>query len=83
MGAEDQEKIRRDYEYKIATMQTKISSLERDLEDTREREQKASESEKRVRMLEDELEEMRRVRIVFVSIIKEFANETADSMSLS
>lgn len=61
VGAEDQERIRRDYEYKIATMQTKIATLERDLEDARVREQKASESENRVRTLEDELDELRRV----------------------
>lgn len=66
VGAEDQERVRRDYEYKIATMQTRIASLERDLEDVKEREQKASESEKRVRVLEDELDELRRVSISFI-----------------
>ncbi|CAL1711181.1 unnamed protein product [Somion occarium] len=59
VAAEDQERIRRDYEYKIATMQTRITTLERDLEDSQHREQKAAESEQRVRQMEGELEELR------------------------
>lgn len=62
VGAEDGERIRREYEFKIATMQKRITGLERDLEDAQLRDQKWSESEDRVRMLEEELEELRRVR---------------------
>lgn len=58
-GGENHEQIRRDYEFKIATMQSRITGLERDLEDSQLREQKAAESEDRVRALEVELEELR------------------------
>ena len=60
-GGEEGEKIRREYEFRIATMQTRITGLERDLEDAQLREQKWAESEERVRTMEDELEELRRV----------------------
>ncbi|EMD33042.1 hypothetical protein CERSUDRAFT_126237 [Gelatoporia subvermispora B] len=60
-GGEDSERLRRDYEFKIATMQQRITGLEREVEDTQQREQKWAESEERVRALEDELEELRRV----------------------
>ncbi|KAF7976222.1 hypothetical protein HWV62_7240 [Athelia sp. TMB] len=74
-GAEDTEKMRRDYEYKLATMQNRIASLERDLggaaderearsemhKEERERgENKMKEGEARVRLMEDELNELRR-----------------------
>ncbi|KAJ3543974.1 hypothetical protein NM688_g5797 [Phlebia brevispora] len=61
VGGEDGEKIRREYEFRIATMQTRISNLERDLEDAQLREQKWSESEARVRTMEAELEELRQL----------------------
>ncbi|KAH9846801.1 hypothetical protein C2E23DRAFT_851461 [Lenzites betulinus] len=57
---EEQERMRRDYEFKIATMQTRITGLERDLEDVQEREQKWLDGEQRVRAMEQELEELRR-----------------------
>jgi protein SPA2 len=60
-GSEDSERIRRDYEFKIATMQTRITGLERDLESAQMREQDRSNGDDRVRMLETELEELRRV----------------------
>lgn len=50
----EQERMRRDYEFKIATMQTRISGLERELDGARS-------SEDRVRAMEEELEELRRV----------------------
>ncbi|KAF8813736.1 hypothetical protein BYT27DRAFT_7180495 [Phlegmacium glaucopus] len=56
---EDQEKLRRDYEYKIATMQTQITNLQRDLGDNAEHERKRTESESRVRQLEEDLANMR------------------------
>lgn len=61
VGGEDGEKIRRDYEFRIATMQTRIATIERDLEDAQLREQKWAESEERVRTMEAELEELRQV----------------------
>lgn len=60
---EEGERIRRDYEFKVATMQSRITNLERDLEDAQAREQKWGESEERVRMMEEELEQLRMVRV--------------------
>ncbi|KAI0759954.1 hypothetical protein BD413DRAFT_594323 [Trametes elegans] len=60
VAGEEQERMRRDYEFKIATMQTRITGLERDLEDVQERELKWLDGEKRVRAMEDELDELRR-----------------------
>lgn len=60
-GGEESERIRRDYEFKIATMQTRIAGLEREVEDAGERE-RLKEGDERVLALEDELEELRRVR---------------------
>ena len=59
---EDQEKLRRDYEYKIATMQTQIANLQRDLGDNAELEKKRKESENKVKQLEEELASIRQVR---------------------
>lgn len=59
---EEQEKLRREYEYKIATMQSQITTLQRDLGDNAEHEKKRRESESRVRQLEEELGSMRQVR---------------------
>ena len=67
--AEDNERVRREYEFKIATMQTRITGLERDLEDVQERERKWVESEKRVRAMESELSELRRVSTSLLSVI--------------
>ncbi|CAA7259162.1 unnamed protein product [Cyclocybe aegerita] len=53
--SEDAEKMRRDYEYKIATMQTQITNLQRDLGEAAANEKKRQESELRVRNLEEEL----------------------------
>ena len=83
-GTEDTEKMRRDYEYKLATMQNRIAGLERDLggaaderearsemhKEERERgENKMKEGEARVRMMEDELSELRRVRAMISCLI--------------
>lgn len=62
----DQEKMRRDYEFKIATMQTQITNLQRDLGDAAETERKWQEGEARVRQLEDELSTFRRVSLCLI-----------------
>lgn len=56
---DEQEKIRRDYEYKIATMQSQITSLQRDLADSEGAVAKWKEAEARVVQLEDELDSVR------------------------
>ncbi|RXW21310.1 hypothetical protein EST38_g4543 [Candolleomyces aberdarensis] len=57
---DEQEKLRRDYEYKIATMQSQITSLQRDLEDSADTANKWKDAEARVQQLESELESVRR-----------------------
>ena len=59
-SGEEQEKLRRDYEYKIATMQSRIAGLERDLGEKGERENKWAQGEERVRVMEEELVGLRR-----------------------
>ncbi|KAF8895714.1 hypothetical protein CPB84DRAFT_1782266 [Gymnopilus junonius] len=49
---EEAEKMRRDYEFKIATMQTQLANMQRDLGDATDRK---TESELRVKQLEEEL----------------------------
>ncbi|KAL0577750.1 component of the polarisome [Marasmius crinis-equi] len=56
----DQEKMRRDYELRIATMQTQITNLQRDLEDSQQDELKLKDSEARVQQMEEELNTFRR-----------------------
>ncbi|KAG7449778.1 uncharacterized protein BT62DRAFT_885871 [Guyanagaster necrorhizus] len=58
--SEDNEKMRRDYEYKIATMQTQITNMQRELGDSEQRERKWQEGEARVRQMEEELQVLRR-----------------------
>lgn len=60
---EEEEKIRREYEYKIATMQNKITGLERDLEDADEKGRSNAGGNARAAQLEQELNEFRRVRL--------------------
>jgi len=59
-GGEDGDKLRRDYEFKIATMQSRIAGLERDLENADERHKSSKDEGARVRQLEEELSEFRR-----------------------
>ena len=59
---EEEERIRRDYEYKIATMQNKIAGLERDLEDAGEKGRSNTNGNARAAQLEQELNEFRKVR---------------------
>jgi hypothetical protein len=56
---EESERLRRDYEYKIATMQSQIQSLQRNLGDADESEVRLKNAEERVRQLEQELEDFR------------------------
>ena len=55
VNGEEHEKIRREYEFRIATMQARITGLERELEDAHSRDADRAHSEDRVRRLEDEL----------------------------
>ncbi|KAI1787840.1 hypothetical protein LXA43DRAFT_1027709 [Ganoderma leucocontextum] len=57
--AGDDDRVRKEYEFKIATMQTRITGLERDLEDVQDREQKWLDGEQRVRAMDQELSELR------------------------
>ncbi|TFK62244.1 hypothetical protein BDN72DRAFT_848826 [Pluteus cervinus] len=52
---DDQEKMKKDYESRIATMQSQISSLQRDVGDSTDKDRKLRDSEARVRQLEEEL----------------------------
>jgi hypothetical protein len=61
---EEEEKIKREYEYKIATMQNKIAGLERDLEDAGEKGRNNADGNARAAQLEQELSEFRLVRLV-------------------
>ena len=60
---DDSDKIKKDYEYKIATMQTQISNLHRDLEYMNEKDQNLKAAEAKVRQMEQELAAVRRVSI--------------------
>ena len=57
----EQDKIRRDYELKIATMQTQITNLQRDLEDSQQEESKLHDNESKAQQLEEELMTFRKV----------------------
>ncbi|KAI0262608.1 hypothetical protein BC834DRAFT_925199 [Gloeopeniophorella convolvens] len=57
---EDGEKMRREYEFRIATMQSRIAGLERELEDTDVRTRQFEQSDQRVQQLEEELDNFRR-----------------------
>ncbi|KAJ7350358.1 hypothetical protein DFH08DRAFT_861178 [Mycena albidolilacea] len=57
---EEAEKIRREYEARISTMQTQMSSLQREREDADERERTWMDGEARVRQMEEELSTVRR-----------------------
>ena len=66
---EDHEKMRREYEFRIATMQSRISVLERAMEDGDLRERQLEQSDQRVKQLEEELDKFRRVCFVFTLLI--------------
>ena len=62
---EDHEKMRREYEFRIATMQNRIAILERTVEDGDLRGRQLEQSDQRVKQLEEELDKFRRVCFVF------------------
>lgn len=61
---EDSEKMRRDYEFRIATMQSRIAGLEREIEDGDVRTRQLELSDQRIKQLEDDLDKFRRVSFV-------------------
>ena len=61
---DDGEKIRRDYEFRIATMQSRIASLEREVEDGDVRALQLEQSDQRIKQLEDDLDKFRRVSLI-------------------
>jgi protein SPA2 len=64
--SEDTEQMRKDYEFKIANMQTQIATLERKLGDAEETEKKWREGEAKARQLEEDLAGLRRVITLIV-----------------
>ncbi|KIJ65805.1 hypothetical protein HYDPIDRAFT_27039 [Hydnomerulius pinastri MD-312] len=60
VGADDHERLRREYEFKIATMQSRIATLERDLGSAEQREEELRESQQRIRLLEGEIDGFRK-----------------------
>ncbi|THH15019.1 hypothetical protein EW146_g5389 [Bondarzewia mesenterica] len=58
-GGEEHERLKRDYEFRIATMQSRMGGLEREVEGVAEKERRWAESEARVMQLEGELMELR------------------------
>jgi hypothetical protein len=58
---EDGEKVRRDYEFRVAKMQSRIVTLEREIEDGDVRARQLEQSDQRIKQLEDELDKFRRV----------------------
>ncbi len=66
---EDNEKMRREYEFRIATMQSRIAALERAIEDGDLRGRQLEQSEQRVKQLDEELDKFRRVCFVLTPSI--------------
>lgn len=64
---DDSEKMRRDYEFRIATMQSRIANLEREIEDGDVRTRQLELSDQRIKQLEDDLDKFRRVCSVMTS----------------
>lgn len=63
-NGDDVEALRREYEFKIATMQNRLAGLERELEDAEERERRMREAagEEKMNALENEVKKLREVR---------------------
>jgi len=66
---DDGEKMRRDYEFRIARMQSRIASLEREIEDGDVRARQLEQSDQRIKQLEDDLDKFRRVSFVMSSAL--------------
>lgn len=61
VGGDEHERLRREYEFKIATMQNRITTLERDLTNAEQQEGDLRESQQRIHLLEDEIDGFRKV----------------------
>jgi len=61
VGEEDHERLRREYEFKIATMQGRIVTLERELANAEQRERELRDGHQRIRLLEEEIDGFRKV----------------------
>ncbi|KAG0694752.1 hypothetical protein DFH29DRAFT_307838 [Suillus ampliporus] len=75
-AGDEQERLRRDYEFKIATMQSRITSLERDLE------QRDLDTQQTARRLEEELEGFRKRAEEHGSAMKALQRELDDLRDL-
>ncbi|KAG2352042.1 hypothetical protein BDR07DRAFT_1344693 [Suillus spraguei] len=75
-AGDEQERLRRDYEFKIATMQSRITILERDLE------QRELDTQQTVRRLEEELEGFRKRADEHGSAMKTLQRELDDIRDL-
>ncbi|KAG6381880.1 hypothetical protein JVT61DRAFT_495 [Boletus reticuloceps] len=60
VGGEDHERLRREYEFKIATMQGRIVTLERDLGNAEQREKELREAQQHIKLLEEEIDGFRK-----------------------
>ncbi|KAG6333822.1 hypothetical protein ID866_5270 [Astraeus odoratus] len=60
VGGDEQERLRREYEFKIATMQQRIVALERDAANAEQRDKELRDSQQRARLLEEELDGFRK-----------------------
>ncbi|KAL4071264.1 hypothetical protein V8B97DRAFT_1962186 [Scleroderma yunnanense] len=60
VGGDEHERLRREYEFKIATMQNRITTLERDLANAEQREEALREGQQHIQLLEEEINEFRR-----------------------
>ncbi|KAG8221360.1 hypothetical protein J3R82DRAFT_1532 [Butyriboletus roseoflavus] len=60
VGGEDHERLRREYEFKIATMHGRIVTLERDLGNAEHREKELRDGHQRIKLLEEEIDGFRK-----------------------
>ena len=61
VGGEDHERMRREYEFKIATMHGRMVTLERDLANAEQREKELRGGQQRIVLLEEEIDGFRKV----------------------
>ena len=61
VGGDEHERLRREYEFKIATMQGRIVTLERDLGNAEQREKELRDGHQRIKLLEEEIDGFRKV----------------------
>ena len=61
VGADEHERLRREHEFKIATMQGRIVTLERDLVNAEQREKELRDGHQRIKLLEEEIDGFRKV----------------------